>query len=98
MKTKFITTLFVLTAYFCFGQTSDKNSTNNISLGLIFSPDYCFRALIRKPQYSALQTIETRLKYRNLDLPQDSLCLLNPGIVFQLKLDCNIPTKVRKRL
>jgi opacity protein-like surface antigen len=42
---KIITAILLLTAYVSFGQTPDSISTGKITLGLNFSPDYCFRQL-----------------------------------------------------
>ena len=45
MRNKIIITIFILNAYISFGQTSEIVSTKKISLGVIFSPDYCYRSL-----------------------------------------------------
>ena len=45
MRNIIITTIFIVNAYISFGQTSDVVSTKKISLGVIFSPDYCYRSL-----------------------------------------------------
>ncbi len=45
MKIRIITIILILIAFSGYGQTSDVVSAKKISLGLIFSPDYCYRVL-----------------------------------------------------
>ena len=45
MKIELTTIIFIFITIISFGQTSDEISSREFSLGLTFSPDYCYRAL-----------------------------------------------------
>lgn len=45
MKTKITSLLFILISSVVFGQTAEPVSSSKISIGVTFSPDYCYRRL-----------------------------------------------------
>lgn len=45
MKTKITSLLFILISSVVFGQTAEPVSSSKVSIGISFSPDYCYRSL-----------------------------------------------------
>jgi len=51
MKTKITSLLFILVSAVVFGQTAEPVSSSKVSIGISFSPDYCYRSLHPKSSY-----------------------------------------------
>ncbi|MDY0078749.1 MAG: outer membrane beta-barrel protein [Bacteroidales bacterium] len=52
MKTKITSLLFILISSVVFGQTAEPVSSSKVSIGISFSPDYCYRTLNPQNDFS----------------------------------------------